>query len=180
MMKKGGVGGASTLTGQTFEAESDLLAFLKGTDGYKLVTRKGIVGTTVFFRDRLVARSFKKHKLYEFLNENNVNWEQRISSRLLPDEAILVGQKLFIVEVKRQSGGGSVDEKLQTCDFKRKQYLKLVEGLRLGVEYVYFLNDWFTKPKYKDVLNYIESVGCHYEFDMRRLMTRLGLPSADG
>ena len=180
MMKKGGVGGASTLTGLRFETESDLLTFLKSVDGYDAGARDGKAGVAVLFKGKLAARSFKKHKFYDFLKERGVDWKQRISSRLLPDDAILVGRALFIVEVKRQSGPGSVDEKLQTCDFKRKQYLKLVDGLKLNVEYVYFLNDWFKKSKYKDVLNYIESVGCHYEFDVHRLMTRLGLPPGDG
>jgi hypothetical protein len=44
------------------------------------------------------------------------------------------------------SVAGSVDEKLQTCDFKRKQYLKLVQPLGIKVEYVYVLNDWFKQP----------------------------------
>ena len=44
-------------------------------------------------------------------------------------------ETLFIIEVKYQQLAGSVDEKLQTCDFKRKQYLKLVNYLGLKVEY---------------------------------------------
>jgi hypothetical protein len=48
---------------------------------------------------------------------------------------------LFIIEVKYQQVAGSVDEKLQTCDFKRKQYLKLVRSLELKVEYVYVLSN---------------------------------------
>ena len=42
---------------------------------------------------------------------------------------VIVRETLFIIEVKYQQVEGSVDEKLQTCDFKRKQYLKLVVGL---------------------------------------------------
>ena len=68
------------------------------------------------------------------------------------------------------------DEKLQTCDFKRKQYLKLVQALELKVEYVYVLNDWFKDPSYKDVLDYINSVNCHYKFNELPLAW-LGLPS---
>jgi len=74
---------------------------------------------------------------------------------LLPDDALLVivRETLFIIEVKYQQVEGSVDEKLQTCDFKCKQYLKLVGSLGLKVEYVYVLNDWFRNPRYKDVLD---------------------------
>ena len=71
---------------------------------------------------------------------------------------------------------GSVDEKLQTCDFKRKQYMKLVSGLGLTVKYVYVLNEWFSKKHYKDVLRYITSMGCHYKFD-EIPVEWLGLPT---
>jgi len=59
---------------------------------------------------------------------------------------------------------GSVDEKLQTCDFKKKQYKKLMSPLNIDVEYIYILSDWFRDPTYKDTLDYIISVGCHYYF----------------
>lgn len=77
--------------------------------------------------------------------------------------------------MKYQQGHGSVDEKLQTCDFKKKQYLKLVQPLGIKVEYVYLLNDWFENPSYKDVLDYIRSVDCHYTFNALPL-SWFGLP----
>lgn len=112
-----------------------------------------------------------------FLEEHNIDWRKIISKKLLTDDALLViiRETLFIIEVKYQQVEGSVDEKLQTFDFKRKQYLKLVVSLELKVEYVYVLSDWFKNPKYKDVLDYIYSVNCHYKF--RELpLTWLGLP----
>ena len=77
---------------------------------------------------------------------------------------MVVRDTLFIIEIKYQEVGGSADEKLQTCDFKRKQYVKLTRELNLRVEYVYVLSEWFKDPKYKDVLDYIHSVNCHYMF----------------
>ena len=53
---------------------------------------------------------------------------------------------------------------MQTCDFKKKQYRKLLAPLNFEVEYVYILNDWFRQPEYKDVLDYVISVGCQYYF----------------
>ena len=53
--------------------------------------------------------------------------------------------------------------------------MKLVAPLEIKVEYVYVLNDWFRKPEYKDVLNYVNSVGCHYKFNELPLAW-LGLP----
>ncbi|KJJ23157.1 hypothetical protein HMPREF3156_00065 [Neisseria sp. HMSC06F02] len=48
--------------------------------------------------------------------------------RLLSDNGlfIIIRDTLFIIEIKFQQTPSSVDEKLQTCDFKRKQYTKLV------------------------------------------------------
>ncbi len=131
----------------------------------------------MFFKGELVARCFRKHDFYRYLEENRIDWKAILSKRLLPDDALLVivRETLFIIEVKYQQVAGSVDEKLQTCDFKRKQYQKLVITIDLKVEYVYVLNDWFKKPEYKDVLDYINSVNCHYKFGKLPLAW-LGLP----
>lgn len=147
-------------------------------DGYDIRQIQDKAGKGVSFNDLLVARYFQKHDFYKYLLEENINWEVLISKRLLPDDALLVivRDTLFIIEVKYQQVNGSVDEKLQTCDFKRKQYLKLVSKLELKVEYVYVLNDWFRQPGYKDVLDYIHSVNCHYEFNELPLRW-LGLPN---
>ena len=104
-------------------------------------------------------------------------WNKYISKKLLPDDSIfvLMNNKLFIIECKHQQVAGSVDEKLQTCDFKRKQYRKLMSAANIDVEYIYLLDDWFRKPQYKDVLDYIQSVNCDYYFEYIPLK-RLGLP----
>lgn len=95
----------------------------------------------------------------------------------MPDNGlfIIVRDTLFIIEIKFQQVAGSVDEKLQTCDFKRKQYSKLVHKLNWKVEYVYVLNDWFKQASYKDTLDYIHSMNCHYLFNEIPLKW-LGLP----
>jgi hypothetical protein len=46
---------------------------------------------------------------------------------------------MYIIEIKYQETAGSVDEKLQTCDFKKKQYERLLRPLKLIVEYCYVL-----------------------------------------
>ncbi|MFM2082195.1 MAG: hypothetical protein RL380_886 [Verrucomicrobiota bacterium] len=178
-MKAGGIGGANTLTGLNFEREVDLHDLLAAKPGYVVKIFSGKAGKGVFFKDKLVARCFRKSEFYKFLDEEGVNWKPILSKRLLPDDALLVivRETLFIIEVKYQQVEGSVDEKLQTCDFKRKQYLKLVTPLGLKVEYVYVLNDWFKDPRYKDVLDYIHSVNCHYKFGSLPLAW-LGLPEA--
>lgn len=167
----GGKGGGNTKTGLVFEGTTDLSEFLNSQKGYK------VVDGNVYFNDELVGRIFKKYSFYKFLDELNIDWKSLISKRLLPDDSIfvIVANTLFIIECKFQQVAGSVDEKLQTCDFKRKQYQKLLAPANIEVEYIYLLSDWFRKPEYKDVLDYIHSVHCYYFFEYIPLV-KLGLP----
>jgi hypothetical protein len=171
-MKEGGKGGANTKTGLVFEGNTDITTFLSKQHGYK------IEKTNVYYNNKLVGRVFKKHDFYKiFLKELEIDWENLVSKKLLPDDSIFVIIKntLFIIECKFQKVAGSVDEKLQTCDFKRKQYQKLLSRANIEVEYMYLLSDWFKDPRYKDVLDYIISVNCHYYFEYIPL-EKLGLP----
>ena len=170
-MKKDGIGGGNTITGLIYEGKVDLATFLASQEVYT------DMDSYVYYEGNLVARIFKKHGFYNFLSENSVDWTKHISSKLLPDNCIyvIVNNTLFIIEVKTQNVGGSVDEKLQTCDFKKKQYQKLLSQLNIEVEYVYILDEWFKAPKYKDVLDYIISVRCQYYFNYIPL-AKLGLP----
>ena len=170
-MKKGGIGGGNTMTGITFERERDVLAVISGISGYS------VAGNIISYDGKEVARSYSKHGLYRFLDTKKVDYSKIISKKLLPDEAlyVIVNNTLFIIEMKFQETTGSVDEKLQTCDFKRKQYAKLMAPLNIEVEYIYLLSDWFRKPEYKDVLDYVISVGCQYYFQYLPLQ-KLGLP----
>jgi len=174
----GGLGGANTLTGLRFEGKVDFQKLLEEIPGYSITKISDKAGMGVFFEGKLVARCFKKFDFYKFLDESKIDWRNMLSKKLLPDDAMLVivRDTLFIIEVKYQQVSGSVDEKLQTCDFKRKQYIKLVAPLGLMIEYVYVLNDWFKKPEYRDVLDYIRSVCCHYKFNELPLAW-LGLPT---
>lgn len=106
-----------------------------------------------------------------------IDWKSLVSKRLLPDDSIfvIIANTLFVIECKFQRVAGSVDEKLQTCDFKKKQYQKLLSRANIEVEYIYLLGDWFRKPEYKDVLDYIHSVHCHYFFEYIPL-AKIGLP----
>ena len=159
-MIKGGVGGANTQTGLRFEERIRFSVAISKLPDYEVVNNK------IFYKDKLVAELFPKRKLYNFLLKRlGVNYTDYISKRLEPDEAILAGNTLFIVEMKFQTGQGSVDEKLQTCHFKKRQYDKPFSKTGINVEYIYILNDWFKAPAYKDVLDYIEEVGCYYFFN---------------
>ena len=170
MIEKG-KGGANTKTGLKFERHVDLLSVFVKIKGYS------VKNNSIFYKGVEVAQSFKKNALYKYLQRKKVDYKKILSKKLLPDEAIFVlsNNTLFIIEMKFQKVAGSVDEKLQTCDFKKKQYTRLMSPLNIDVEYIYILSDWFKHPAYRDTLDYIISVGCHYYFEVLPLNT-LGLP----
>ena len=170
-MKKGGTGGGNTKTGLIYEGKVDLETFIAAQKNYT------VKGSEVLYNGECVAHIFKKYTFYKYLEAKGVDWRKHLSRQLLPDNAIyvIVNNTMFILEVKTQHGEGSVDEKLQTCDFKKKQYQKLLFQLNMEVEYIYILDEWFKHPKYKDVLDYVISVGCQYYFNYIPLQ-KLGLP----
>lgn len=170
-MKKGGTGGGNTKTGLIYEGKVDLATFIATQKNYS------VKGNEVLYNGECVAHIFKKYTFYKYLETKGVDWRKHLSRQLLPDNAIyvIVNNTMFILEVKTQHREGSVDEKLQTCDFKKKQYQKLLFQLNMEVEYIYILDEWFKDPKYKDVLDYIISVGCQYYFNYIPLQ-KLGLP----
>ena len=175
-MKENGIGGANTGTGLIFEGKTDLKTFLCGQTGYSCQQNK-LGWVDVLFQNKQVASIFKKNALYKFLDYRKVDYQSILSKKLLPDDSIyvIVNNTFFIIECKFQKVAGSVDEKLQTCDFKKKQYKKLLSQLNMEVEYIYLLSDWFKQKQYQDVLEYIISVGCSYYFEYIPL-TKFGLP----
>jgi hypothetical protein len=173
-MIKGGTGGKNPLiNGLEFEKRMDLASRFARVPGYQ------VINGAVFFKGKKVAEIYKKYKLYKnFLEPRGVNARTIFSKLLLPDDAIYIfsSQTLFIIEQKYQAGSGSVDEKLQTCDFKIKQYKKLLTPLGVKVRYAYVLCDWFNVPANRDVFKYIQDVGCDYFFEILPL-DFLGLPA---
>lgn len=162
-MIKGGKHGNSTRTGLAFEAKTGLAEALESIDGLTVDRRTG----RVILDGREIGLLLGKHELYRYLSKQGVDWTKKVSKRLLPDDAILVfnSSVLTILEKKYQEVAGSVDEKLQTCAFKLQQYKRLVEELGVEVQYTYVLNDWYRKPEYRDVLNYVRESGCEYYFN---------------
>lgn len=158
-------GGARTnLHGLHFEQTTEL------KDEFLLCPKFEVKGDDIYARENniKVATLFQKHSLYKnLLEKRGIDYRNYISKKMLPDDAILIysTSTLYIIEKKFQHGAGSVDEKLQTCDFKKRQYTKLLSPLNIKVEYCYFLSDWFQREEYKDVKEYILEVGCHYFFD---------------
>jgi hypothetical protein len=182
-MIRGGIGGSNTQTGIQFEGIVDIVTYLNNdVNGYSCIAKplnnkKQTMGFDIYYNGELVAESFKKHELYRYLDAVGVNWQNILSKKLLPDDAIYVinNNTVFIIEVKYQEVAGSVDEKLQTCGFKLSQYKRLFAPLNHNVEYVYILNNWFRKPEYSDTLDYIIHMNCRYYFEYLPLH-EIGLP----
>lgn len=158
-------GGAETnRNGLHFEQTTEL------KDIFLLHSDFKVIGDDIYTKENntKVATLYQKHALYKnLLIPKGVDYRNYISKRLLPDDSILIysTSTLYIIEKKFQHGAGSVDEKLQTCDFKLKEYTRLLAPLNIKVEYCYFLCEWFKREEYKDVKEYIIDVGCHYFFD---------------
>lgn len=159
-MIKGGKGGGNTTSGLLFESKTSLSEALQEAD-FK------VDGFKVYDASSFVGELAPKHQLYKFLETREVDWKPRISKKLLPDDALYVNNThcLHIFEKKWQEVEGSVDEKLQTVGFKLRQYNRLVDGTGMGVKFIYILNDWFTDPRYADVLDYINELGASYHFN---------------
>lgn len=119
-------------------------------------------------RLQVKGKDVTKHKLYQYLSNKGIDYKTILSKKLLPDEAYIDEDNscLRVYEKKFQQTAGSADEKPQTCAFKIFQYKKIAAALGLkNTTYTYIFNDWFKKPEYTDMLNYIKSVeGCDYFF----------------
>ena len=116
----------------------------------------------------LVGMSVQKRNLYSmFLEPNGVDYRTVNSKQWQPDECFINFEHrvAFIIEKKFQNSSGSVDEKLPGCHFKKQEYEKLFRPLGYEVEYLYVFNDWFYDPRYRDTLDYIRAMGCHYYFN---------------
>jgi len=167
-------GGANTnLNGLTFEKRTDFKTSLSKHP--KIIIKERIGFSEIYYKNKLQGFYTDKHNFYSyFLKKEQVEWEIIISKKYLPDAVFInqLNKTVYIIEKKFQAGSGSVDEKLQTCDFKKKIYIKLIEKCKTNysTEYYYLLNDWYKREEYKDVKSYIISVGCKYFIDKIELM----------
>lgn len=156
-----GGGALTNAHGLLFEQTTSLNEALINA-GLRLSQSGEVYGSLGF----VLGYSKSKHKFLQFLEEKGVDLSVN-SDTLLPDDAFInIGNKtVYIIEKKFQSVAGSVDEKLQTCLYKKRQYAKLISQIEYEVEYTYVLSDWFKQSKYNDVLEYIEDVGCFYFYN---------------
>lgn len=155
-------GGAQTnINGLRFEKKISLDDVLQEA-GYTVIDKK------VYANNECIGLSIPKYSLYkELLKPQCIDYKLFNSVQWLPDECFVnyKTKTAYIIEKKFQNSSGSVDEKLAACDFKRREYLKLFSQLGYRVEYIFVFSDWFMHKKYKDVLEYIKDVSCHYYFN---------------
>ena len=85
----------------------------------------------------------KRNKMLKYmknkLNKNIIN----AHGCKCPDECFIDenNKNIFIIEKKFQKTNGSVCEKIQTPDFKKWQYVRLIPNY--NIVYIYCLSDWF-------------------------------------
>lgn len=158
---KSGGGPGTNANGLSFEQTTSLNSALIDV-GYH------IYGVQVFEGTSCIGLSVQKHAFYkDFLERNSIDFTQYNSKKWLPYECFvnLKTRTVYIIEKKFQNCPGSVDEKLLSCDFKKKEYKKLCQPIGYNVEYLYVFNDWFKQSVYRDTLEHIEAVGCYFFYN---------------
>ena len=151
-MIAGGIGGANTVTGKWFEGITDLKTALI-ENGYNLEN-------FTFCKQRDFPKYFEIH--------TKLNMRDMFGKQFWPDEAVIFNNTLYIIEKKMQSGGGSVDEKIQTGPYKLYIYQKCAEALGLnGAKYIFLLsNEYFNIPKFtKHQIPYLNGHNISVYFD---------------
>lgn len=171
MANKHGGGRQTTKNGLRFEQDVDLVTIIQNA-GIKTTTvqkeRTNSTYRTYDTNDILTGMITQKQHLYTyFLKPIGIDYQERISSQLLPDKVFInyINKTIYILEDKYQSTSGSVDKKLSGFEFEIYQYNKLFAGLGYSVKYIYILSDWFKRPKYRDLLEYMTLHNCEYYFN---------------
>lgn len=168
-------GGANTnVNGLSFEQTTKLSTALESVGCDIQAVSTSVVKTgknkiqEVLYQGTHIGFACAQHAFEKYLSHyQDVDMKTVLSKSLRPDDVFIndITKTVYIIEKKFQHDSGSVDEKLQTCDFKKKQYKKLLRTAEYDVEYYYVCNDWFAGREYADVREYIEDVGCKIFFN---------------
>lgn len=166
-------GAAATLHGLLFEQKTDLVKAVEGA-GYIVKierirrNRKDYPAYVVYEGMERIGFFAKQWSFYyNFVEAKGIDWKMRLSKRYLPDEAFINEKTntVHIIEKKFQNRHGSTDEKLESCAYKLDRYTHLLVPTGMKVQYTYLCNEWFKKPKYRDVIDYIWRSKCRLYFN---------------
>lgn len=161
MPNKHGGGARTNQNGLHFEQTTSLNDALINA-GYN------VTNCVVSLGSQTIGMSVPQKKLYTYyLIPRGINYSEYNSKEWRPDEAFINFQNntAYIIEKKFQNCPGSVDEKLPGCHFKKLEYQKLFNPLKIDVEFIYIFNNWFLDKRYRDTLEYIVNMGCHYFYN---------------
>ena len=148
-MRKGGIGGANTnASGLPYEAKvAEEVRSTLISNGYtRTINPNGFPRSEFFEKSHSQLQlSFHNSFYKEFVDTLGINYKDTFSARLVPDIALINRntKTLKIIEIKNQTGSGSVVEKLQTCDFKQYYYSKLLEKEKYSVQVLWRLGKYF-------------------------------------
>lgn len=152
-VRKGGVGGANTnASGLPYESKvaSEIRKTLLAHGFSRLANSgKGEKRETFSKGGQRIELMFHNSFYKDFIEELGINFRDKFSARLIPDIALVDrdAKTLKIIEIKNQTGSGSVVEKLQTCDYKHYYYSKLLENEKYEVQVIWRLGSYFEENK---------------------------------
>ena len=164
-MIKNGKGGANTnKNGLAFQEKCSSVKVLKDK-GYPLKPIENVDSTVEAFTLEkngkpavIITRDSRMYKdiasIYPEANSHDV-----MSKEIKTDDAVidLESKIAHIFEARAQNVNGSTDDKLASCEFKRLELLKFLGPLGFDVRYTFICSDFFKHPKYKDLIDYINS-----------------------
>lgn len=157
MTEVGNRGKNANRSGAEFEKRNSFLQLVKQEQrlSYEFLDSKSTgksveVPFEIFYKEKLLAKSFHQNQIYkDYLEEEDVFWGDHFVKEVKPDVFVInyVLKKCFVLEMKNQKSQGSVDEKLQSFQFKIDYFEKLLSKssslCNFEFEYMYILSDWF-------------------------------------
>ena len=159
-------------TGAEFEKRKNMRDYFLNK-GFDVVAEENY-GYEIFDKDNnFYGTLLEKCEIYPYLVDHTANfetWQGITSKRNQPDAVLVRNNTFYIIEMKFQkedSKSHSQEALLPYCDFKKKQYQKLLIGTDFKVKFCYLLSESFKKreAELKDTYQYIEDVGCQYFID---------------
>ena len=137
-----GAGGAKTNeNGKEFEKITSIEDFLESQNFKKVKFGTGI-SHYYYISENKEITYFTQQGLKKMYQGTFDIWRY-------PDEAYLVTRNgktvLKILEKKNQNAEGSVDEKLQCGEFRKREYYEMFKGTIDKIELAFCLSEWFYK-----------------------------------